>query len=213
MPGKEQFARRILDAAGGKFFRFGFSRVTMDEIATDSGVSKKTLYQQFSSKDLLLKAVLDQLAREVEAEAKKIILDAKLDFTEKVKALLTMLGVRLSQIGRPFMEDLQRYAPERWKEIENVRRKKFLENFGRVLKEGMAQGIFRSDFDSQLLLMMIITLINNMVNPYVLLESPYSPGEMFEAIFSVFFEGILTGKARSKLVRRKRGKPFAKRRA
>jgi AcrR family transcriptional regulator len=203
---------RIVEIAQGKFFQFGFSRVTMEEIAEDAGVSKKTLYEQFASKELLLKAVLDQLAREVEAEARKIILEQKLDFADKVKALLTLLGLRLSRIGRPFMEDLRKYAPERWKEIEELRRRKFTENFGEVLRQGMARGIFRNDIDPQLLLLMAITLINNMVNPYVLLELPYSPGEILEAVFSVFFEGILTGKSRNRLRRKIKNQATRRRR-
>jgi len=41
---------RILTEARGLFFRYGFSRVTMDEAAETLGMSKKTLYRHFPSK-------------------------------------------------------------------------------------------------------------------------------------------------------------------
>ena len=49
---------RILDAAYGLFWRQGFLRVGMDDIAARAGVTKRTLYQHFSSKDDLIKSAL-----------------------------------------------------------------------------------------------------------------------------------------------------------
>jgi AcrR family transcriptional regulator len=51
--------RRILDAAYEQFYRLGFGRVGVDEIAKSAGVTKRTLYYHFASKDELLSAVLE----------------------------------------------------------------------------------------------------------------------------------------------------------
>jgi AcrR family transcriptional regulator len=50
---------QILDAAYGVFYKEGFSRARMDVIAEAAGVTKRTLYYHFDSKDALLAAVLD----------------------------------------------------------------------------------------------------------------------------------------------------------
>jgi len=55
----EPTRRRILDAAYELFYRKGFGRVSVDEIAEFAGVTKRTLYYHFKSKDALLAAVLD----------------------------------------------------------------------------------------------------------------------------------------------------------
>lgn len=49
---------RILDAAYGLFYRKGFGRVGVDEVCGAAGITKKTLYYHFPSKDALLDAVL-----------------------------------------------------------------------------------------------------------------------------------------------------------
>ena len=54
----EQTRLRILDAAYGLFWRQGFLRVSMDEIAARAGITKRALYQHFLSKDALMAAVL-----------------------------------------------------------------------------------------------------------------------------------------------------------
>ncbi len=51
--------RRILDAAYAQFYRKGFARVGVDEIASAAKVTKRTLYYHFESKDELLAAVLE----------------------------------------------------------------------------------------------------------------------------------------------------------
>ena len=51
--------RRILDSAYELFYRKGFSRVGVDEIAAFAGVTKRSLYYHFKSKDELLASVLD----------------------------------------------------------------------------------------------------------------------------------------------------------
>ena len=55
----EQTRQRILDAAYGLFRRKGYTRVSMDEIAAATGVTKRTLYYHFESKDALLATVLE----------------------------------------------------------------------------------------------------------------------------------------------------------
>lgn len=51
--------RRILDAAYGLFYRGGFAKVGVDAIAEAAGITKRTLYYHFESKDALVEAVLD----------------------------------------------------------------------------------------------------------------------------------------------------------
>ncbi len=51
---------RILVKAHELFNRFGFRRVTMDEIALKTGMSKKTIYQSFENKDEIVNAVVEE---------------------------------------------------------------------------------------------------------------------------------------------------------
>jgi AcrR family transcriptional regulator len=60
MPRSSQKTRlRIIDAAYRLFRRRGFARVSMDDIAAEAAVTKRTLYHRFESKDALLGEVLD----------------------------------------------------------------------------------------------------------------------------------------------------------
>jgi AcrR family transcriptional regulator len=62
--GPASLRRRVLEAARAHFFSHGFRTVTMDDLAAELGMSKKTLYAHFPSKDALLEAVMnDKFAR------------------------------------------------------------------------------------------------------------------------------------------------------
>jgi AcrR family transcriptional regulator len=60
---RDETNQRILDAAYGLFWRQGFLRVSMDEIAARAGITKRTLYQHFRSKDDLMAAALAQSSK------------------------------------------------------------------------------------------------------------------------------------------------------
>ncbi|HVN79090.1 MAG TPA: helix-turn-helix domain-containing protein, partial [Terriglobia bacterium] len=106
---------RILEIARDKFFQLGFTRVTMDEIARDLGISKRTLYEHFTSKEELLREGLKQMTQEVERTIEGTLRDDTLDFVDKLIRVWTFMASRLSRIGPIFQSDLQRHAPGIWK--------------------------------------------------------------------------------------------------
>ena len=59
-PDRRLTRQRILDTAYGLFYRRGYSRVGVDAVAAQAGITKRTLYNHFASKDALLAAVLDR---------------------------------------------------------------------------------------------------------------------------------------------------------
>lgn len=204
MAGEPDVRNRIVEAATDRFLRLGFSRVTMDEIASGLGMSKKTLYQHFPGKDTLLQEVMRKRMREIETGSEAILRDGSLDFVEKLKNLMTFVAVQLSRVGQVFMLDLQKNAPEVWREVESFRRRRSTSLFGDLVGEGIRKGMFRADLDPQLLTLLYVNAIQGIINPDVLSQLPMSASQAFESIFKVIYEGILTDKARARYTARQR---------
>src|SRR5882672_12666095 len=80
--------QRIVDAASVHFFSHGFRSVTMDDLAEEMGVSKKTLYAHFPSKIALLEAVLADKFASVEAKLNAITRAYPHDFSAALHELL-----------------------------------------------------------------------------------------------------------------------------
>ena len=197
------FRNLIIVTARDLFLRGGFVRVTMDEIAGTLGISKATLYKQFSSKEDVLAAAMETVKKDILAGFEGIIADDKMDFLEKLARLMAFMGNWLSRIGQFLAKDLRRSAPGVWKDIELFRREKILKNFSVLFEGGVREGVFKADIDRGLVLQIYLVLIQNFLNPETLLGSSSSAPEIFETLFKVFFEGILTDGARMALADRK----------
>lgn len=189
---------RILSVARERFFKFGFSSVTMDDMAYELGMSKKTLYKHFPSKTDLLQQVVVQFQDYIENVITRIIHNESLDFVEKLRQLWAFLAMELSKVGPAFLQDMQRKAPGLWRDIDRRRREILQHTMGDLINEGVRKKVFRSDVHQQLLLLMYSTLIQGVVNPEVASDLPLSVSQAHEAIRKVFFEGILTEEARKK---------------
>jgi AcrR family transcriptional regulator len=188
---------RIMEAATERFMDAGLYKVTMDEIASDLRMSKKTVYKFFPSKEILLKAIVHTLMKKVEGEVQGIIASDK-PLEEKLTTLLTFVGKVMQRLSRPFMTDIQRFAPMLWKEIEIFRRERVLSQLQQMFRQAKKEGAFREDLDPDLFFLVLNSTIQGIMNPQVLSQQPFSAEEAFKGIFRILYEGALTDEARKR---------------
>lgn len=194
--------RRIVATAHDKFLSTGFSAVTMDDLARELGMSKKTLYEFFPGKLDLLRATTrlrnDSCVREMGAIASE-----RLDFFERARKTFGYVSRIYSQLTPAYLNDLRRNAPEVWTEIQEFRRTYVRRNMLDLIDQGVAQGILRKDLDRETLVRLYLTMTSALLNPEI---SGWAPGEQisttFEVFVKVYVEGLLTEAGR----RRRAGK-------
>lgn len=186
---------RILLLSRDRFMQFGFTKVTLDEIANDLGISKKTLYKFFSSKEELLKASVLATMRGIEQSVERIASSNK-PFAEKLAEVMILFGKNWGKIGKAIQNDMPRYVPELWKEIEKFRREKIITKLAAMIQQAREEKIFREDVNEDILIHMLIHSIQGIMNPEVLSQNSFSAQEAFRTIFKVLFEGTLTDEAR-----------------
>jgi AcrR family transcriptional regulator len=197
MSGNDDETRRIMEAASERFMTAGLYKVTMDEIASDLRMSKKTVYKFFPSKEVLLKAIVQSLMHRVESEVQTIISSDK-PFEEKLTSILTFVGKTVRKLSHPFIRDMQRFAPELWKEIETFRREKVFSKIYQMLRQAQKEKVFREDLNIDLFYLVLVTAIQGIMNPQVLSHQPFSAEEAFKGIFRILYEGALTDEARKR---------------
>lgn len=194
--------RHIIETSRATFTEFGFSKVTMDDLAEKLGMSKKTLYKHFPSKDALLQTVMRTLMREMQAIIECILDEPGLDFTGRLIKLMHAAAEHLSKnITRPLLVDLQKHAPHLWKEVEAFRRQQIHEKFTRIFQQGAKEGVFRRELDQQIVLLVYMNAVQNIMNPRVLSELPQAASDVFWTIIRIIFGGILTEAARGEFLK------------
>jgi AcrR family transcriptional regulator len=173
--------------------------VTTDEVATALGISKKTLYQHFTSKEELFRAAVLHMRDEMHDGIQRMVNDPDIDFLEKLRFLLGMVTEKITRLRRPFFEDVQRKMPDLWEDLQQFRRERVFSVVGKLFEEGNRVGMLRKDVPPELFGLMHLTLVQNIINPTTLAQLPYSTEQVVGAIMKVLFEGILTAEARAKI--------------
>jgi len=186
--------RRILAGARRHFFAHGFRGVTMDDLADELGMSKKTLYAHFSSKTALLQAVIEDKLRRAEADLNRVTAGTAADFPARLHGLLTCMRGHTDEIQPAFIRDVQREVPELFELGQNGRRKLLHRHFGKLLKEGRKAGTIRKDIPTDLLIEILIGAVDAIINPARLSALGLTLRTGFTQIISVFLEGVLVRK-------------------
>jgi AcrR family transcriptional regulator len=189
-------AHRIVSAARRHFFAHGFRSVTMDDLAEELGMSKKTLYASFPSKEALLRVVLLDKFRSVELDLDRIASGSSTDVLESLHQLLACVQHHAEEIQPPFVRDIRREAPEMFQLVQSRRRDVIQSYFGKILDEGRRAGIFRKDISTRLMIEILLGATEAIMNPPKMAELGLTPKTGFLAIITVFLEGLLTEKGR-----------------
>jgi AcrR family transcriptional regulator len=197
-PAAEPAARqRIVAAARRHFFAHGFRGVTMDDLAEELGMSKKTLYAHFPSKAALLEAMLLDKLRSVETDLERITAEPP-DFLDTLHQLLACVQRHTAEIQPPFVRDVQREAPETFQVVETRRRQMIQRHFGKLLGEGRREGLIRKDIPLSLIIEILLGATQAIMNPPKLAELGITPKIGFTAILTLILEGAMTPQGRSK---------------
>jgi len=194
--------QRIVDAAMMLFFRYGYSRVVVDDIARELAISKKTIYNHFGGKADILMAGIDRVAQEYMSGSEAILNDVDLNFRQKMNAYLLHIGISFSSISRSFLDDLKRAEPVAWQKIADFRRDVPLKNFTQLLDEGARVGYIRDDTTRQLAVLIYVSAVQNLTDPDFLKQFPTTlttgvaddPRETIEQVVNLLLRSILTDK-------------------
>ena len=192
----DSIRQRIVDAARAHFFSHGFRSVTMDDLAEELGISKKTLYRHFPGKIDLLEAVLADKFAGVEARLEEVTRAHPHNFAATLHELLAWTQRELDEIKPPFVRDMRQKAPQVFKIIERRRAALIERFFGRLFTEGQQTGMVRKDVPTKLIIEILLAIVQAIMNPPKMEELGMMPKEGFTGILKIVLEGVLTSKAR-----------------
>jgi AcrR family transcriptional regulator len=135
---------QVLTLAKKRFERFGFSKTTVDEIARDAGISKRTLYQEFEKKE----KILEELFMYEALSVRKAILNQINKIVEPAEKLQTYIRLAIKYLNRnPFivsvLHDESGFFAPFLKDKPCVIEEGIQEIIFNILKEGVKKGVFR----------------------------------------------------------------------
>lgn len=136
----------ILDRVEALFMQVGVRTVTMDDVASQLGISKKTLYKHFRNKGDLVQQCMQRHVHEEQCALEGIKVEAE----NAIAALLQTtahIARQLATLNPAVMHDTQKYYPETWALFDGYKHQYIYRHVVENLERGMAEGIYRDDLD------------------------------------------------------------------
>lgn len=136
----------IVPRSLGYFLQYGFKTFTMDDLAHNLGISKKTLYEQFASKQILVDACLDY-ALEMSCKRTELFLAGEGSVIENIfmgqKEIENFFNMKS---GRPLWE-LKRYFPKTYERMDVASAKSDALFIDQLIEKGLKEGFFRENIN------------------------------------------------------------------
>lgn len=181
---------KILQLARQRFFREGFHKIKMDELATELRISKKTIYKYFPSKEALISEMVDTLLEHVNSVHDEI-LQKNLNSVEKFTEFGKFIVHNLLTVNNNMLNDLRIHAPHLWERIDKFREERLLKNFSVILEQGKKEGYIKN-IPNQIITTAFISAVRGVINPDFILTNNFSMKTAGLLTLTILVDGILT---------------------
>jgi AcrR family transcriptional regulator len=194
----DEMKTRIMQGAESLFLRYGFKSITMDDIARELGISKKTLYQYFSDKTDLVNQVVDNhLAAERHLCAR--LEDEEKDPIAYLLAVSNNFSNEQKHISAAILYDLKKYFKEAWDKIEAYSKNFIYNQILRNLNDGIAKGLYRKEINERVIALHYVNMIQFLVNPENYQREERDFKVVHRELMTYHLHGILTDKGLKQL--------------
>jgi AcrR family transcriptional regulator len=149
---------KIIKKATDMFLKLGFKSVTMDDIAGEMCISKKTIYKYFSNKERLIEEATEFVHNHIYAVVDEV-LEKNLNAIEENFEIKKMYKKMFQSIDQSPVYQLRKHYPDIYIKIINNELDKSYEIFRRNLQKGIAQNLYRNDMDIESSIKFYYTLL------------------------------------------------------
>ena len=188
-----EIKERIIAKAREQFFRYGIKSVTMDDIARELGISKKTIYQHFEDKDAIVHQLM--MAEMANDKCEWDQLDGSSNnVIEKIVKSMDIIRQAVAEINPSTFFDIKKYHPKTWDLFQEHKQNFIMESVRKELLQGIEQGFFRADIKVEILVRMRLEQIEIGFDPHLFPPNKFSLIEVELTMLDHYIRGILTPK-------------------
>ena len=197
-----EIQERILQKATDLFVRYGIRSVTMDEIALQLGISKKTIYQFYADKNELVNAVLEQYLEHNRKCCDRDRQQAK-NAIHEIFLAMEMVQEMFENMNTSMLYDLEKYHPKAYQKFEKYK----YEFLHRVIRENIEKGIreelYRDDFDKTIITAIRLETMLLPFNQDVFPKNKYNLAQVQQQLMEHYLFGIASVKGHKLILKYK----------
>jgi len=189
---------RIIVESGALFGKYGIRSMTMDALAEEMGISKRTIYERFKDKDALLTEVITYYKKQTNEHALRTI-DESDNVIEALFRIMKLTVSQMAQTNPLFFHDFKKYHRAVYKEFAHPGDIRDYSITQKLFETGMEQGIFRDDLHMDIVNRALHALFDLFGHDSNLVEAGIDHRNMFEHMIIPYFRGLSTKKGRKLL--------------
>jgi len=188
---------KILGSAEELFIRYGIRSVTMDDVARDASMSKKTLYQYFENKDSLVNEVVKKHF-ENEANEFEEINDKAENAIHEMMLVSQCLRKHVFRMNPSLLYDMQKYHGAAWDEYLKFKHTIIRGRIEDNIRKGIEEGCFREESDPEILSILRVEQVQLVFNSKIFPNDKFDFRTVQLQIMDHFVNGLLTDEGRKK---------------
>lgn len=181
---------KILIAVKEIYLKKGFYKTSMDEIAKELNISKKTIYKHFATKDSLVEEVINDNMQTIGKKLDEIF-RSNSTAVEKIIEHINFVSNTIFKYSGDFAHDIKIHTPHLWNKIDEFRTQKIQNYLSKIIEQGKKEGTFE-DVPTELVIPILINSSRAIINPEFLSSINYSFKDAIKTTFRILFGGILT---------------------
>ena len=184
---------RIIEEATKLFRTYGIRSMTMDLLATNLGISKRTIYEVFKDKDELLAGVLEWMSARQKEKMTAILEESENVIVANFR-MIEMMKDHFQNMSPAFQLDIKKYHHAIITDTKGKCDLDEFQNGEKIIERGIREGVFRKDLKIELVNRCIYELIRISADNDIFPGEKYSKNEIIKNVYINYLKGIATEK-------------------
>jgi AcrR family transcriptional regulator len=183
----------IIKTAGELFFRLGIRSVSIDDICRELGMSKKTFYVYFESKDELIEQMLDANLAYISGKMNDLFLLQ--DFRQLVKVFIKRQEAEKNDVRRvpQLVYDLKKYYPRQFADFQHECFETQKTYISRYLEQGQQEGFVRANLNIELTAVLMAKIHSDAIRDFEEIEAHgHNMHQLGHTAMDIFVRGVLS---------------------
>ena len=198
-----QSKEQILEQGFETITQNGVKFFTVESLAAHLGMSKKTIYKFFPSKELLIEKIVDFFTGTIERKLKQIV-ESDMDPVEKFTKIMDFIMDKISRTSMDKIVELKNRYPVVWKKVETFRQG-LTQDFATIFIEAQEKGFARKDIDMNIVATIYMNIVNSTFQPEFFLRNNLAPVDTVNLFVNLITEGMFTEKGILAMKQHKKG--------
>ncbi|MEI6049843.1 MAG: TetR/AcrR family transcriptional regulator [Bacteroidota bacterium] len=173
------------------YMKYGIKSITMDDVARELGISKKTLYQFVSDKDDLVGRFIDN---EIDLRQEEIFKCFKIGFNaiEELFDISIFMNKMMKDQNPATDHDLRKYYPHHYQKIAKTRRDGIINYILLNLKKGKVEGLYRKEMNEEIIAKLYMSRSENIHLNELFTVEEFTSNKIFVELITYHVRGIAT---------------------